>query len=423
VFLKNNRSASNHAKFVSEAINDLLNNNLIVERKTEPNIVNPLSVSIQSSGKKRLILDLRHVNKFLWKERVSFEDWRVAIDIFKKGDFMCSFDLKSGYHHVNIFPDHTEYLSFAWRFQDGTTRYFSFLVLPFGLSTAPYIFTKFLRPLVKHWRSKGIFMVLYLDDGWIRGSSYEECKYASEEVKADLIAAGLVPNIDKSVWEPTQVIDWLGMIWDAKQGAIAVINRRVQNTLSCIEAVLQALPKVTARSLASLAGKIISLYPVVGPISQMKSRFIHYEIVKQWHWDKMFKIPSDSGIIDEIFFWKNNIVSLNNRLLFEYSLPQIVMHTDASGVGCGAQCGVLRFSQTWETQESGKSSTWRELKGVLLALEAFLPKIKEKAVKLFTDNRGVVAIVDKGSMNLELQNLSLDIYRLCKCNNISLEVQ
>ena len=31
-----------------------------------------------------------------------------------------------------------------------------FCVLPFGLSTACYVFTKLLRPLVKHWRSMGV---------------------------------------------------------------------------------------------------------------------------------------------------------------------------------------------------------------------------------------------------------------------------
>ena len=34
-----------------------------------PAIVNPLSVSIQSSGKKRLILDLRHVNLYIFKQK------------------------------------------------------------------------------------------------------------------------------------------------------------------------------------------------------------------------------------------------------------------------------------------------------------------------------------------------------------------
>ena len=40
-------------------------------------------------------------------------------------------------------------------------------MLPFGLSTAGSIFTKFLRPLIKRWRAKGIKVVLYLDNGII----------------------------------------------------------------------------------------------------------------------------------------------------------------------------------------------------------------------------------------------------------------
>ena len=34
-----------------------------------PDIVNPLSVSTRSSGQQRLILDLRHVNRFIFKQK------------------------------------------------------------------------------------------------------------------------------------------------------------------------------------------------------------------------------------------------------------------------------------------------------------------------------------------------------------------
>ena len=46
---------------------------------------------------------------------------------------MFSFDLESGYHHVDIFPDHRCYLAFSWDFGNGHTRYFQFTVLHFGL--------------------------------------------------------------------------------------------------------------------------------------------------------------------------------------------------------------------------------------------------------------------------------------------------
>jgi hypothetical protein len=35
-------------------------------------------MSIHSNGKKRLILDLRVVNKHLWKQSVKYEDMRTA---------------------------------------------------------------------------------------------------------------------------------------------------------------------------------------------------------------------------------------------------------------------------------------------------------------------------------------------------------
>lgn len=48
-----------------------------------------LAVLTQSSGNKMLILDLRHVNHFIWK-----------------GDYLFSLDVKSGYPHIEIFPNH-----------------------------------------------------------------------------------------------------------------------------------------------------------------------------------------------------------------------------------------------------------------------------------------------------------------------------
>jgi len=48
----------------------------------QPFIVNPLSVSVQPGGKKRLVLDLRHVSKSLIKQSV--ENWKIAISYFVK---------------------------------------------------------------------------------------------------------------------------------------------------------------------------------------------------------------------------------------------------------------------------------------------------------------------------------------------------
>ena len=52
----NNRSAIQHSEFVEKAISDLLITGSVVECGFAPTVVNPLSVSIQANGKKRLIL-------------------------------------------------------------------------------------------------------------------------------------------------------------------------------------------------------------------------------------------------------------------------------------------------------------------------------------------------------------------------------
>ena len=125
-----------------------------------PIVCSPLLVVENSVGKKRLVINLQHFNRFLWKQRFKYEDLIVAMNLFEKGDYLFSFDLKAGYHHIDIAEEHCKYLGFSWQ-----KRYYVFTVLPFGLSTACYIFTKIVRPLVHYWRAKGLRIVVYLDDG------------------------------------------------------------------------------------------------------------------------------------------------------------------------------------------------------------------------------------------------------------------
>ena len=109
----------------------------------QPFVVDPLSVSIQPCGKKRLILDLRHVNKSLIKQSVKYEDWKIAMAYFAKDAYMFSFDLKSGYHHTDIAQEHQTFLGFSWRASDSISEvFYVFTMLPFDLSSAPYVFTK-----------------------------------------------------------------------------------------------------------------------------------------------------------------------------------------------------------------------------------------------------------------------------------------
>ena len=74
----NNKSAFDYHHFVSEAVNELLQQKCVEEIPERPDIINQLSISIQGQ-KKRLILDLRHVNKFIYKQHFKCEDIRTII--------------------------------------------------------------------------------------------------------------------------------------------------------------------------------------------------------------------------------------------------------------------------------------------------------------------------------------------------------
>ena len=71
ISLNNNKSALKFKDFVEEAIEELLLTNRVEEKLNPPYVVNPLSFSVQANGKKRLILDLRHVNKYYFDKKKS----------------------------------------------------------------------------------------------------------------------------------------------------------------------------------------------------------------------------------------------------------------------------------------------------------------------------------------------------------------
>ena len=192
---RNNRSAQAHADFVCESILELVSQ----VPESHLKVVNPLSVSVQSSGKKRLILDLRYVNKHIFKQKFKFEDWRVTLDYFEKGCYFTKFDLKSGYHHLDIFPDHQAYLGCSWVMPGRDKKFFMFTVLPFGLSSALFIFSKLFRPLGKLWRSLGIHSVVYLDDGLDVERSETSSSACSSVISSNLAPAGFVTNAEKTV--------------------------------------------------------------------------------------------------------------------------------------------------------------------------------------------------------------------------------
>ena len=121
--------------------------------------------------------------------------------LFQPDNYMFTFDLKTGYHHLNIFSEHWRYLGFAW--SDGpVTKCFTFNVLPFGLSTACNAFTKLIHPLIKLWCGRGLRVAVYLDDSIMAIEGLEQALATSCSAQADLANAGFIIITAKLQLEP-----------------------------------------------------------------------------------------------------------------------------------------------------------------------------------------------------------------------------
>ena len=62
--------------------------------------VQKVEVVVKPKGKKRLVIN--KLNQFLKKESFKYEDLHTLFSLLKAQDYLCKFDLKSGYHRVDI---------------------------------------------------------------------------------------------------------------------------------------------------------------------------------------------------------------------------------------------------------------------------------------------------------------------------------
>ena len=304
--IRNNLSAMKNKSFVQEKVNELLSSGRVVKVPFQPFVVSPLSVA-ENRTKKRLILDLSVLNNFVRKEKIRFEDHKVASQYFTKDCYCIKFDLCSGYHHIDIAAEFQTYLGFQWE-----GDYFCFTVLPFGLSSAPFIFTKCLRPMVKLWRENGLKIVLYLDDGLLMAPSYDTCNLASTFVRDSLSQAGFHINFEKSVFIPTQDIEWLGLRWNSKLFELSIPQRRVDDVKACLLRVIPLLPHISYRQLAQVTGKLISLSPVLGSICRLMTRYCYMTVSSRTSWDKRI-INLDPSVLYELHFWLKNVSRFNSK--------------------------------------------------------------------------------------------------------------
>lgn len=113
----------------------------------------------KKDGGCRPILDLRNLNVWVLYKKFCMTSVQSILPLLSKGVWMVTLDLKDTYFHISIAPSHRRFLHFAI----GDAHY-HFKALPFGLASAPRIFTKVMAPIVAYLHRQGVIIFPYSND-------------------------------------------------------------------------------------------------------------------------------------------------------------------------------------------------------------------------------------------------------------------
>ena len=162
----------------------------------------------------------------------------------------------------------------------------------------------------------------------------------------------------------------------------------------------------------------------VGNVARLMTRNIFAVINSAMNWNSMISLTP--GCVDELNFWKVNLVYINGVPLWPIKRkPSRIVYSDASISACGSFITLddKVFHQNWSDFERSQSFTFRELLAVLLSLQAFIDSLRAQTVVWYKHNQNVARIVSIGSKVPALQRMALDIHRLCLLASVSIDMQ
>ncbi|XP_067204258.1 uncharacterized protein [Linepithema humile] len=385
----------------------------------EPHVfqfLSPFFLINKSSGGKRFILNLRDLNKYIEPPHFKLEDWRTVIRLMLSGFHMATLDLENAYLLVPIFENHRRFLRFQWR-----NVTYEFSALPFGLSTAPYIFTKILRPVVTFLRNQGYQSVVYLDDFLLLGSSADECR---DNILASvnlLQSLGFVINFSKSHLDPSPRCKYLGFIFNSIKQSLSIPDTRRENLLHLTIHLAQK-SRCRIREMASFIGSLISVCPAVQYGLLYTRAFERKKFLalrrNNADYSTFMDIPLELQID---FSWWINIFSdsnQSNKICSNNFVREIF--SDASLNGWGAACGDLRTHGWWSESDQVLHINALELKAAFHGLRCFAADLHDCDILLRVDNTTALAYINKfGSIQFpHLSAIAREIWQWCEDRNI-----
>ena len=205
---------------LAQQIQNYLSRGIIIESQHESTeFISPVFLREKKNGSFRMILNWKEFNRFIVYHHFKMDNIESCVHLMKPGCFMASIDLSDAYFSVPVDRSHQKYLKFLWK-----GKLYQFTCLAQGLACAPRVFTKVLKPVYAYLRLKGHVSSGYLDDSFLEGDTSEACSSNVQDTLTLLGDLGFCPNLDKSVVQPTKVLEHLGFVLNSFDMSVSIVS-------------------------------------------------------------------------------------------------------------------------------------------------------------------------------------------------------
>ena len=289
---------------------------------------------------------------------------------------------------VPIAPQHRNLLFF--RLEDRT---YHFNCLPFGLCTAPRVFTKILKPCVEMLRSLGIRLVIYMDDMLLMASSKQTLMEHIQLTMYLLENLRFIINSEKSILSPSQEIEFLGMLLNSITMEIKLPREKIKKIRQEAHYLL-AIKQPSAQQLCQLLGKLNATNPALqmAPLFCRSLQMCLKRALADNHQNYQSVVRLSSQALEDLLWWKLHLTSWNGRSLITQTLSMTIT-SDASLLGWGATCNGVRTRGPWSPTEQSLHINCLELLAATLAVQTFAKEKSGISILLRLDNSTAVAYI------------------------------
>ncbi len=354
--------------------------------------------------------------------KVQDGETRSIRDAIRPGDWAVSIDLQDAYLHVPIRRSSRKFLRFV---SEG--KCYQFMVLPFGLSTAPRVFTILMEAVAAAARRMGVSLLQYLDD-WLLVNQSRHLLLGDLSTLWDLILSlGLIPNLEKSELIPSQNFTYVGMNFLTDHEILRLPEERIASTLVVVFEVLNA-PSLTARRLLSLLGTLSAAAGLL-PLGRLHLRPLQVYLLFLWrpHVMPLEQMIPLSALFKRHLRWWAQEHRYWEGVPMVVPPPALFLTTDASQSGWGASLDPVGrlFQGIWSPEEVGLHINLLEMRAIYLALVQAVPLVSQRVVMVSTDNTTVVSYLQKqgGTHSVSLCLQTREILLWCQSHGVTIQVR